>query len=113
MASPNDTCVVSIHSAALDSISRAKRNPELADNGDYAFRAASSNYFDNLTSGEFKPRQLTLAELHELYDGTTVPQHRYLAPSLTAAVHSPSIALDPAKWFAGIDDVNLCSVARA
>jgi len=113
MASPIDTCVVSIDSAVRDSISLARRNPDLADSGDHAYRAASSNYFERLADSGVKPKQLTPAELHELYDGTTVPQHRYLAPSLTAAVHSPVIALDPAKWFAGIDDVNLCSVARA
>ena len=113
MASPIDTCVVSIDSVVRDSISRARRNPDLADSGDHAFRAASPKYFENLADSGVKPKQLTPAELHELYNGTTVQQHRYLAPSLTAAVHSPVIALDPAKWFAGIDDLNLCSVARA
>ena len=113
MASPIDTSVVSIHSAVRNSISRATRLPEQAGNGHHAFRAAGSNYFERLADNRFKPRQLTPAELHELYDGTTVPQHRYLAPSLTAAVHSPAIALDPAKWFAGIADVDLSSVAAA
>ncbi len=113
MASPIDTCVVSIDSSVRVSISRARRNPELAGRDDHSYLAASCNYFEEHADSTFKPKQLTPAELHELYDGTTVPQHRYLAPSLTAAVHSPVIALDPAKWFAGIDDVNLCSVARA
>jgi hypothetical protein len=115
MASPSpiDTSVVSIQSAAPSSISRARRNPELAGSDDHAFRAASSNYFEKLADSAPKPKQLTPAELHELYDGTTVPQHRYLAPSLTAAVHSQEIALDPAKWFAGIEDVDLSSVAGA
>jgi hypothetical protein len=113
MASPNDTCVVSIHSAAQGSISRARRNPELAGSDHHAFRAANSNYFERLADSTFKPKQLTPAELHELYDGTMVPQHRYLAPSLTVAVHSPVIALDPAKWFDGIADVDLSSVAAA
>ena len=113
MASPDNTCVVSIHSAALDSISRARRNPELDGSDDHTFRAAITNYFEKLADSGLKPKQLTPAELHELYDGTTVPQHRYLAPSLTAAVHSPVIALDPAKWFAGIEDVDLSSVAAA
>jgi hypothetical protein len=113
MASPDNTCEVSIHSATQGSISRAKRNPELAGSDDHAFRAASSNYFEKLADSALKPKQLTPAELHELYDGTTVPQHRYLAPSLTAAVHSPVIALDPAKWFASIEDVDLSSVAAA
>ncbi|MGO9776478.1 MAG: hypothetical protein ACLQGT_10620 [Terracidiphilus sp.] len=113
MASPIDTCVVSIDSAARVSSSRARRNPELAGSDDHSYPAANSNYLEGLVDSTFKPKQLTPAELHELYDGTTVPQHRYLAPSLTAAVHSPVIALDPAKWFAGITDVDLCSVARA
>ena len=113
MASPNDTCVVSIHSAARDSISRARRNPDLAGSDDHSYLAASSSYFERLADSTFKPMQLTPAELHELYDGTTVPQHRYLAPSLTAAVHSQEIALDPAKWFAGIEDVDLSSLAGA
>jgi hypothetical protein len=113
MASPIDRCVGSIDSAARDSISRARRNPDLADSDHHAYLAASSNYFEKFADSALKTKQLTPAELHELYDGTTVPQHRYLAPSLTAAVHSPAIALDPAKWFTGIDDVNLCNVARA
>ena len=103
MASPIDTCVVSIDSAARVSSSRARRNPELAGSDDHSYPAANSNYLEGLVDSTFKPKQLTPAELHELYNGTTVQQHRYLAPSLTAAVHSPVIALDPAKWFAGID----------
>jgi hypothetical protein len=110
MASPIDTSVVSIHSAARNSLSRATRLSEQAGNGLHAFRAVGSNW---LADSVLKPKQLTPAELHELYDGTTVPQHRYLAPSLTAAVHSPAIALDPAKWFAGIVDVDLSRVAEA
>ena len=42
-----------------------------------------------------------------------MPQHRYLAPTLTAAVHSSAIALDPAKWFDGIEEVNPSNVVRA
>ena len=115
MASPSpiDTCVVSADSAVRDSISRTMRNPDLASSDDHTYLAASSNYFEKLADSTFKPIQLTPAELHELYDGTTVPQHRYLAPSLTAAVHSPVIALDPAKWFADITDVDLSSVTAA
>ena len=113
MASPNDTCVVPIHSTARGLISRAMRNPELAGSDQHAFLAASSNYFEKLADSALKPKQLTPAELYELYNGTTVPQHRYLAPSLTAAVHSHEIALDPAKWFAGSADVDLSSVAAA
>jgi hypothetical protein len=105
--------VVSIHSAAPGSISGTKRNAEPAGNNYHTSLAAGSNYFEKLADSGLKPRQLTPAELHELYDGTTVPQHRYLAPSLTAAVHSTAVALDPAKWFAGIADVDLFNVARA
>jgi len=56
---------------------------------------------------------LSPAELHALYAGTSVPQHRYLAPALLAAVHSPEIALDPAKWFAGLEDIQLFSLVDA
>lgn len=56
---------------------------------------------------------LSPAELHSLYAGTSVPAHRYLAPALIAALHSPAIALDPAKWFSGMDDVDFSSVAGA
>ena len=59
------------------------------------------------------PPPLSPAELHALYAGTTVPPHRYLAPALIAALHSPSIALDPAKWFTDLEDVDLSSVAGA
>jgi hypothetical protein len=113
MASPSpiDSSVVSIHSAAPGSIFGTKRNAEPAGNNHHAFLAAGSNYFEKLADSGLKPRQLTPVELHELYDGTTVPQHRYLAPSLTAAVHSSAIALDPAKWFDGIADVDLSGVA--
>jgi len=113
MASPDKTCVVSSHSAASRSTSGAKRNPELAGSDHHAFRAASYNYFERLADSTFKPKQLASAELHELYDGTTVPQHRYLASFLTAAVPSREIALEPAKWFAGIADVDFSSVAEA
>jgi len=60
-----------------------------------------------------RPKKLTPAELHRLYAGTWVPQHRYLAPSLTAALESPEIAPHPAKWLAGIPGVNLSSVVNA
>src|ERR1017187_3682249 len=58
------------------------------------------------------PRQLSAAELHALYAGTTVPQHRYLAAALHEAVHSWSIALDPARWFTGIAGIHLPSLAN-
>jgi hypothetical protein len=59
------------------------------------------------------PNPLSPAELHSLYAGTTVPQHRYLASALFAAVNSPAIALDPAKWFSELEDIQLSSVAGA
>jgi hypothetical protein len=60
-----------------------------------------------------RPKLLTAAELHQLYAGTSVPAHRYLAGLLSAAVTSPAIALDPAKWFAGISEVDPPSVVAA
>ena len=57
--------------------------------------------------------ELSPAELHQLYAGTQVPEHRYLAPSLTMAVHSPEIAPHPAKWIAGIPEIDLAKVANA
>jgi hypothetical protein len=60
-----------------------------------------------------EPKVLSPAELHRLYAGTSVPQHRYLAPSLFAAVNSPEIAPHPAKWLAEISEVNLPSVVNA
>lgn len=58
-------------------------------------------------------KPLSPVELHALYAGTTVQPHRYLAPALIAALHSPAIALDPAKWFADLEDVDLSSVVGA
>ena len=60
-----------------------------------------------------KPNQLSAAELHQLYAGTSVPAHRYLAALLSTAVNSPSIALDPSKWLAGISEINLSEVVEA
>jgi hypothetical protein len=60
-----------------------------------------------------KPEMLTPAEVHRLYAGTPVPQHRYLSPSLAAAVDSPEIALDPSKWFAELSGINLTWVVDA
>jgi hypothetical protein len=56
------------------------------------------------------PKLLSAAELHQLYAGTSVPAHRYLAGLLSTAVNSPAIALDPEKWLAGISVVDLPSV---
>jgi hypothetical protein len=63
--------------------------------------------------GGGKPEMLTPAEVHRLYAGTAVPQHRYLSPSLAAAVDSPEIALDPSKWFAELSGINLTWVVDA
>ena len=62
---------------------------------------------------EVEPEALSAAELHRLYAGTQVPEHRYLAPSLTMAVHSPEIGPHPAKWLAGIPEIDLAKVANA
>jgi hypothetical protein len=59
------------------------------------------------------PKKLSPEELHRLYTGTSVPQHRYLALSLAAAVNSREIALDPAKWLAQITGINLSGVVNA
>ena len=60
-----------------------------------------------------RPKQLSAAELHQLYAGTSVPAHRYLAALLNTAVNSPAIALDPSKWLAGISEINLSDVVEA
>jgi hypothetical protein len=60
-----------------------------------------------------EPRTLRPAELHRLYAGTSVPEHRYLAPSLTEAVSSPEIAPHPAKWLADVPEIDLPSVVNA
>src|ERR1035441_8049479 len=60
-----------------------------------------------------KPKLLSAADLHQLYAGTSVPAHRYLAAFLSTAVNSPAIALDPAKWLTGISEVNLSDVVEA
>ena len=60
-----------------------------------------------------EPKTLSPVELHRLYASTSVPEHRYLAPSLTAAVNSPVMALDPAKWLVDIPEINLSRVVNA
>src|SRR5208337_4180843 len=60
-----------------------------------------------------KPKLLSASELHQLYAGTSVPAHRYLSGLLNTAVNSPVIALDPAKWLAGISVVDLPGVVAA
>jgi hypothetical protein len=60
-----------------------------------------------------RPKLLSAAELHQLYAGTSVPAHRYLAALLSTAANSPAIALDPSKWLAGISEINLSEVVEA
>jgi hypothetical protein len=60
-----------------------------------------------------REKLLSPDELHQLYDGTSVPAHRYLAGLLSTAVNSPEIVPDPAKWLAGISEVNLSGVVEA
>ena len=60
-----------------------------------------------------EPKTLSAAELHRLYTDTLIPQHRYLAPSLSEAVNSPEIGPHPAKWLAGISEINLSRVVNA
>lgn len=60
-----------------------------------------------------KPKMLSPEQLHRLYAGTSVPQHRYLASSLAAAANSPDISTNPAKWLAEIPGINLSSVVDA
>jgi len=59
------------------------------------------------------PKTFSPAELHRLYAGTSVPEHRYLSPSLTEAVNSPEIAPHPARWIAGISGIDLPKVVDA
>jgi len=51
--------------------------------------------------------QLGPAELHRLYAGTLVPQHRYLSTALNEAVNSPEIGPHPSKWLAGLSGIDL------
>jgi hypothetical protein len=60
-----------------------------------------------------KPKMLSPKELHRLYAGTSVPQHRYLASSLAAAANSPEIFQNPAKWLGEITRSNPSSVVDA
>jgi hypothetical protein len=54
-----------------------------------------------------EPKTLSPAELHRLYAGTLVPQHRYLSTALTEAVNSPDIAPHPSKWLASVPGIDL------
>ena len=58
-------------------------------------------------------KTLTPGDLHRLYAGTSVPEHRYLAPSLNDAVNSPELAPHPAKWLAGVSGIDLSKVVNA
>jgi len=69
------------------------------------------NHGQSIQSDE--PKTMSPAELHRLYAGSSVPGHRYLASSLNAAVHSPEIARDPAKWLADIPEINLAALVNA
>jgi hypothetical protein len=76
-----------------------------------AGKISQTNHSYPLT-GAAGPKLLTPEELHRLYAGTPVPPHRYLAPMLAAAASSRDMAHDPAKWLAGISDINLSSVVN-
>ncbi|MGA3370182.1 MAG: hypothetical protein ABSC48_00305 [Terracidiphilus sp.] len=60
-----------------------------------------------------EPKTLTPDELDQLYAGTSVPRHRYLAPSLAEALTSPEIAPHPARWLAGISGMDLFKLVDA
>ena len=59
------------------------------------------------------PRILSTAELRQLYIGTSVPEHRYLAPALTRAASSRAVAPHPAKWIPGLSEADLSIVVKA
>jgi hypothetical protein len=56
------------------------------------------------------PKVLSPVELQELYAGTSVPQHRYLAPAVASAIKAPAARSAPAKSFAGIADIDVASL---
>jgi hypothetical protein len=60
-----------------------------------------------------KPKVLSPADLHKLYAGSSVPQHRYLAPSLAAAIKAHAAPVIHAKSFAGISEVNLSGLVAS
>jgi hypothetical protein len=95
--------------------SRANDFVQTPDRSDYEKARLASEIDAEVTPNLFAQAQnpLSPAELHSLYAGTSVPQHRYLSSALFTAVNSPAIALDPAKWFTGIEDVDLSSVTGA
>jgi len=77
------------------------------------------------------PKALSPVDLHQLYSGTSVPLHRYLASALTAASSAPAFAskavvtkaahaavakpagAKPAETFAGISGINLTGLLEA
>jgi hypothetical protein len=60
-----------------------------------------------------EPKTLSPAELHRLYEGALVPQHRYLSTALSEAVNSPEIAPHPSKWLSGVSGIDLPKVVDA
>ena len=71
------------------------------------------------------PKALSPVELHHVYSGTSVPQHRYLASLLAASAGSPALnsvvkesspataLAKPAVYFGGISDINLSSLVES
>ena len=56
-------------------------------------------------------KALTAAELHKLYKGTSVPQHRYLANLLNASAIAPTVATT--LNFGGISEIDLSDVVNS
>jgi len=56
-------------------------------------------------------KALTAAELHKLYKGTSVPQHRYLANLLNASASAPTVATT--LNFGGISEIDLSDVVNS
>ena len=70
------------------------------------------------------PSALTSVDLHKLYANSKVPQHRYLAPLLSAAAGTPAVSmaagtasataksLKTSAVFGGISDINMISLVE-
>ncbi len=70
------------------------------------------------------PSSLTSVDLHKLYANSKVPQHRYLAPLLSAAAGTPAVStvagttaataksLKTSAVFGGISDINMISLVE-
>ncbi|MGD0939238.1 MAG: hypothetical protein ABR905_05950 [Terracidiphilus sp.] len=67
----------------------------------------------NRLNRRVEPRTLSPVELHRLYAGTLVPQHRYLSAALTEAMNSPEIGPHPSKWLAGVSGIDLSKLTDA